>query len=231
MDEASIRLYSSGSDMRRRWMQYYKYPAALLVVAFVLLAGLHIKTDAKPSRTHTTSTTTSSDSTHSVPEADTTDRIKPSDSDNHDRLPFMTSSEADGDADQPSSLGLLARTFGALLLVIGLLIASVWCLRRIKGGPFNPSGEGSHLSVLKTVAIGDRRSLIVVRFDDRTLLLGATPQSITLLASDEYEALQPLPKEELLDGFPANRLLPIEEELLDQPMTATDEFERLEKWY
>jgi flagellar biogenesis protein FliO len=39
--------------------------------------------------------------------------------------------------------------------------------------------------VLTTVAIGDRRSLTVVRFGERTLLLGSTAQSVTLLASDD----------------------------------------------
>lgn len=217
--------------MRRIWIEYYKYPAALLAAAFVLVLSLHIKIEANPSRSRTPSATSSTDSTSATTETQATGQIKPTDSDSDDRLPFMTASQDGADGDQPSSLGLLARTFGALLLVIGLLIASVWCLRRIKGGPFTSSNEDAHLSVLKSVAIGDRRSLIVVRFDDKTLLLGATPQSITVLASDEYEALLPLPKEELLDGFPANRLLPIEEEMLDQETTSTDEFERLEKWY
>lgn len=103
-----------------------------------------------------------------------------------DRLPFMNSDNST-DASQPSALGLLARTLGALLLVIGLLIGSVWGLKRIRRPALGGKAESPELAVLTTVGIGDRRSLVVVRFGESMLLLGSTPQSVTLLATDDVE--------------------------------------------
>lgn len=113
----------------------------------------------------------------------------PSDAPDDDRLPFMLGPDRDTHAESPSAIGLLARTFGALLLVIGLLIGGTWALRRVKGSPFAASRDDARLTVVKTINIGDRRSLTVVRFGERTLLLGSTQQSVTLLASDDDEDL------------------------------------------
>lgn len=86
------------------------------------------------------------------------------------------------------SLGLLVRTAGALLLVIGLLIAGTWAVRRFGGKKFNGAEEYTPLNVLSTVSLGDQRTLTVVRFKDRMLLLGATAQSINLLVNEQFEA-------------------------------------------
>lgn len=101
----------------------------------------------------------------------------------------MPGSEHNPNVEQPSAVGLLARTIGALLLIIGLLLGGTWALRRIKGSPFATSRDDTRLLVLKTISIGDRRTLTVVRFGERTLLLGSTQQSVTLLASDDDEEI------------------------------------------
>src|ERR1700754_43680 len=44
-----------------------------------------------------------------------------------DRLPFMLSPERSPESAPPSAVGMMARTIGALLLVIGLLIGGMWC--------------------------------------------------------------------------------------------------------
>jgi flagellar biosynthetic protein FliO len=91
-------------------------------------------------------------------------------------------------AEAPSAVGLLFRTVGALLLIVGLILAAAWGMRRFSGGRFmNKDGEAPQLAVLSTVPLGDRRSLSIVKFGERTLLLGSTQQAITLLASDSQE--------------------------------------------
>jgi flagellar biosynthetic protein FliO len=91
-------------------------------------------------------------------------------------------------AEAPSAVGLLFRTVGALLLIVGLILAAAWGMRRFSGGRFmNKDGDAPQLAVLSTVPLGDRRSLSVVRFGERTLLLGSTQQAITLLASDSQD--------------------------------------------
>ena len=83
---------------------------------------------------------------------------------------------------------LLFRTFGALLLIVGLIAASGWGLRKFGLARQKAKGEEAHsLTVVNTVALGDKKTLQVVKFGDRTLLIGSTSQGITLLAEEGYE--------------------------------------------
>jgi flagellar biosynthetic protein FliO len=101
-----------------------------------------------------------------------------------ERLPFMEQTHNENEAEAPSAAGLLARTFGALLLIVGLLAALAWGLRRFGGAQLGREAEDApELAVLATISLGDRRSLSAVRFGDRLLLLGSTAQAITLLAA------------------------------------------------
>jgi len=175
--------------MRRNRMKHYKSYTASIAAAFACLLIMYTSAEAKlipveqaPPASPNTATPQSAPSKPSTPPATS---ATPDD----DRLPFMFGPETNANAEQPSAVGMLARTFGALLLIIGLLIGSTWALRRIKGSPFAASRDDARLVVLKTLSIGDRRTLTLVRFGERTLLLGSTQQSVTLLASDDDEAL------------------------------------------
>ncbi len=111
-----------------------------------------------------------------------------------DRLPFMASErtrerELTG-AEQPSVAGLLLRTSGALLLIVGLILAGAWWVRRYGARFGQGRRDAPALEVLTTVTLGERRSLSVVRFDNATLLIGATAQGITLLATRPAEDTQ-----------------------------------------
>jgi len=76
---------------------------------------------------------------------------------------------------------LLLRTFGSLVVVLGLLLLFVWALRRgmFKGGPFS---QRSSIVVETAVALGDRRSLVIVSVEGRRLLLGLATGSVSHLA-------------------------------------------------
>ena len=96
--------------------------------------------------------------------------------------------------DGPSAAGLMVRTLGALLLIVGLIVAAGWGLRKFGGARFGAiSTDGPGLQVLSNVSVGNNRSLIVARFGERTILIGSTPQSFTLLATQDEESELDLP--------------------------------------
>lgn len=102
------------------------------------------------------------------------------------RLPFLAHDQSEAEA--PGAGGLLLRTLGALLLIVGLIIAASWGIKRMGGARFGAAQtDAPELRVLASVALGDKRSLAIVRFGERNLLVGSTAQSITLLAEDAEE--------------------------------------------
>ncbi len=105
---------------------------------------------------------------------------------NYERLPFMTQPPETAVEAAPSAGGLLLRTTGALLLIVGLIAAAAWGLRRLGGAPFGGADNSAvELTLIGTLSLGERRQLSAVRFGDRLLLIGATAQAITLLAAHE----------------------------------------------
>ena len=106
-----------------------------------------------------------------------------------EKLPFKLNDRPESTPEPPSISGLLLRTFGALLLIVGLIAAAGWGLRYFGIINFGKSpGETTGLQVLNTVPLGERRSLTIVKFGARTLLIGSTPQGLTLLAEQQDEA-------------------------------------------
>jgi len=70
----------------------------------------------------------------------------------------------------------------ALLVILLVIFAGFWLLRRF--GPklgLGPSGRGGLLRLTAHLSVGPRRSVIVVRFKDKDLVLGVTDHAITLL--------------------------------------------------
>jgi flagellar protein FliO/FliZ len=112
-----------------------------------------------------------------------------------DRLPFMAGDErGEGETHEqpPTATGLLIRTLGALLLIVGLIVAAAWGMKRFGGARFGTAQENAPaLAILNSLSLGERRSLTIVRFGDRTLLLGSTAQSVTLLAEAEADDFTP----------------------------------------
>lgn len=86
----------------------------------------------------------------------------------------------------PDMAGLVGRTVAALGAVLGLMAAAVWAARRWMPQVARPGGRQS-IEILGQRMIGGRRSLMLVRVNSRTLLLGATPQSIQTLSEFDAE--------------------------------------------
>lgn len=81
----------------------------------------------------------------------------------------------------------------ALLFILLLIFAAYWLLRRY--GPkigLGPAGRGGMLRLMAHLSLGPRKSVIVVRFLHKDLVLGVTDQSITLLteetADDDHDS-------------------------------------------
>jgi flagellar protein FliO/FliZ len=72
---------------------------------------------------------------------------------------------------------------GNFLLVIVLLVAVLWVLRRLQGvkGLQGLRPVARRLSVVEALTVGPRQKLAVVRLDDREVLVGITPSGFTLL--------------------------------------------------
>lgn len=105
-----------------------------------------------------------------------------------DRAPFKLKEQTELASATPSAGGLLLRTFGALLLIVGLIAAAGWGLRYFGLINFGKQqSEAAGLKVLDTVPLGERRTLTIVKFGERTLLIGSTPQGLTLLAEQAEE--------------------------------------------
>ena len=103
----------------------------------------------------------------------------------NDRLPFMQNDSANADAD-PSSGSLIFKTFGAMFLIIGLLFFGAWGVKKYGlFGVLKKSADDSvELRVSSSVSVGNGQTISVVRFGERILLVGSTPQSFTLLADE-----------------------------------------------
>ncbi len=76
--------------------------------------------------------------------------------------------------------------FLAVLIVLGLVAALAWLLRRGSLGAL--TGRGGAMTVETAVALGERRSLVIVAVEGRRLLLGLTPTTMMLVTE-----LQPPP--------------------------------------
>jgi len=98
---------------------------------------------------------------------------------------LMVSGEPGGQGDSIGSslyyAGVMVKTLGVLLLIVGGAVL----LRRFQVS----SGKvfGRQLKLVETVRIAPRQALHLVQIGDRRLLIGATDQSISLLADLEGE--------------------------------------------
>ncbi|HLV01732.1 MAG TPA: flagellar biosynthetic protein FliO [Acidobacteriota bacterium] len=82
------------------------------------------------------------------------------------------------------------QTISALALVLGLIGFLYWAGQRF--GARLQGNAGSRIQIRERLALGDKKWLLVVRADDRELLIGSTPTSFTLIS--ELEPLSSSPE-------------------------------------
>lgn len=79
----------------------------------------------------------------------------------------------------PDPVGIPGRAMVTTIVVLALLAGAAWWLRQRVGAV---AGARATLSVESAIALGDRRSLVIVRVEDRRLLLGMSPSQVSLVA-------------------------------------------------
>jgi flagellar protein FliO/FliZ len=72
----------------------------------------------------------------------------------------------------------VGRALGSLALILGMMGSVYYWLRR-RGGV--PGASARRMRVVERMPIDARRSLLLVRVDDREVLLGLSHEQITLL--------------------------------------------------
>ncbi|CBA15894.1 flagellar biosynthetic protein FliO [Xanthomonas albilineans] len=86
----------------------------------------------------------------------------------------------------PSPPSLLGAVF-ALLLVLGLILAMAWVLKRLPGSGFRPT-DG--LRVVASLAVGAKERVVVIDVNGEQLLLGVSPGGVSTL----HRLPEPLPQ-------------------------------------
>lgn len=109
----------------------------------------------------------------------------------NDRLPFMQSGEDATRPKEPGTGGLLVKTLGAMLLIVGLLFFGAWGLKKSGFGTLKAqdSAGAPDLAVLSSISVASGRTISAIRFGERVLLVASTPQSFTLLAEEEKKSV------------------------------------------
>jgi flagellar protein FliO/FliZ len=84
-----------------------------------------------------------------------------------------------GDPIAPAAPGFpLFESMAAAALVLVLLMATLWLLRR---GLTGRRSAGALMAVEGSLALGDRRSLVVIGVEGRRLVIGVAPGSVQLV--------------------------------------------------
>ena len=90
----------------------------------------------------------------------------------------------------------------SFLLVIGLLVATLFALKKLNLGI--GGDEGKRLKILEVKNLGARQKLLLVSVNAEQILLGLTPQGITRLGGWE-EQHETAPDDELEKDVPAEK--------------------------
>jgi len=77
----------------------------------------------------------------------------------------------------PGLAGSLGQMVIGLAVVVGLLLATLWLIKRLS----MPRGATAGLKVLGAVAVGQRERVVLVEMAGQVLVLGVTPGSVRTL--------------------------------------------------
>ena len=74
------------------------------------------------------------------------------------------------------------RMLGSLALVIVLLVALLWALRKLQG-KMNGHNTGRRLQIIESLSVGPRQKVALIRVGEREVLVGISPTQINGIAS------------------------------------------------
>ncbi len=69
----------------------------------------------------------------------------------------------------------------SFLLVIGLIFATLWMLKRYGRMQFPKKGDEASIRVTESQAIGPRQRILLIHCDDQCFLVGSSPQGFSRL--------------------------------------------------
>ena len=108
-------------------------------------------------------------------------------------------------SDQPgaSSTGSLFQVLMVLVLVLGLMLAAAWLLKK-----FNATGTnvGSSIKIISGVAVGSRERIMVIEVADQWIVIGVTANNISALTSMPKQEIASSPEAQTISENFANRL-------------------------
>lgn len=95
------------------------------------------------------------------------------------------------------------KVFLMLILIVGLIFACAWIVRRMSGGI---GVNQRHIQVLSVMPLGTREKLMIIKAADEYLLIGITPNGINTLHRydepiDMNNAIQRSPFSDRLKGL------------------------------
>jgi flagellar protein FliO/FliZ len=70
----------------------------------------------------------------------------------------------------------------SFVFVVGLLLTLLWTLRRLQNGQGLLRKHTQRLQTLETLSVGTRQKIMLIRVDDREILVGVSAQNMTVLS-------------------------------------------------
>lgn len=118
-------------------------------------------------------------------------------------LAGISSAAIANDQSGASSTGGGFQVLMILILVLGLMVAAAWLLKK-----FNATGaiSGGTIKIIGGVAIGNRERIMVVEVADQWIVVGVTASSISALATMPKQEVTPLPEDQASSNNFSSRL-------------------------
>jgi flagellar biosynthetic protein FliO len=88
------------------------------------------------------------------------------------------------------SVPSLARIIVALLVIVVVIYATVFLLRRLSGNRLS-GGRGKTIQVIEQTYLAPKKSVCLLKLADRAVLIGITDTSISTLTEMEWDSLPP----------------------------------------
>jgi len=83
------------------------------------------------------------------------------------------------------------RMLGSMAVVIALLLAVLWGLKRMQGQMLTTGPSGRRLQLLETLGVGTRQKVALVRVGEHEILIAITPTQINALGQWKVPSLEP----------------------------------------
>ncbi len=79
------------------------------------------------------------------------------------------------------TLGDWLQSLFSFIFVIGLLLMPLWTLRKLQNGSSLLRKSTQRMQTLETLSVGTRQKIMLIRVDNREILVGVTAQQMTVL--------------------------------------------------